>query len=98
MKTIKEEKMTKDDSNMAANAICFAANQIQEAIQHAMYCQMEPSVLYRPRIFQDGDSWCALLGDDLQIGICGWGYSPAEAVEAFNLAWDTPTTRKGDTK
>jgi hypothetical protein len=92
--------MTNEDSNMAANAICHAANMASAAIQQAVSCQMEPSVLYRPRIFQDGNQWCALLGEDLQVGICGWGFSPAEAVAAFNTAWITPTTAKvqGETK
>ena len=90
--------MTNEQLNVTASDTCYAEVMAFAAIQQAAYCQMEPSVLYRPRIFQDGDSWCALLGDDLQVGICGWGYSPAEAVAAFNLAWVTPTTRKGETE
>jgi hypothetical protein len=87
--------MTNEQLNVTASDTCHAANMAFAAIQQAAYCQMEPSVLYRPRIFQDGDQWCALLGEDLQVGICGFGFSPADAVAAFNIAWITPTTSKG---
>jgi len=58
----------------------------QECINAAM-AQQEPSVLYRPRIFRDGDMWCCLLGDDLQVGVVGFGESPSKAVQDFNRAW-----------
>lgn len=32
------------------------------------------------RIYPDGDSWCALLGADLQEGVAGFGDSPLEAI------------------
>jgi len=46
-----------------------------------------PSVLYRPRVFVDGDRWCALYGEDVQTGVAGFGLSPAEAMAAFDKAW-----------
>lgn len=55
-----------------------------------------PHVLMRPAIFPDGDMWCALLGDDLQVGIAGFGKTPAEACEDFDRAWRedrTPTAK-----
>ena len=45
-----------------------------------------PSHLYRPRLFPDGDQWCALLGDNLQEGVCGFGETPAAAMAAFDQA------------
>ncbi len=47
----------------------------------------EPYALYRPRLFIDGDHWCALLGENLQEGVAGFGKSPATAARAFNKAW-----------
>lgn len=77
------------DSNMAANAICHSASMVQESFQQVAYEQMRPAAIFKPRLFQDGDQWCALLGEDLQVGVCGFGASPAEAMYAFDLAWNT---------
>lgn len=48
-----------------------------------------PHVLYRLTPFQDGDHWCVLLGDDLQVGIVGFGETPMKACHDFdkNFGW-----------
>lgn len=46
-----------------------------------------PSVLYRPKLYKDGDMWCALYGDDIQSGVCGFGTSPEKAMCEFNKNW-----------
>jgi hypothetical protein len=46
-----------------------------------------PSVLIRPRVFVDGDQFCALYGENLQEGICGFGNTPEEALEEFDKEW-----------
>lgn len=43
--------------------------------------------LLRPKIFIDGNQWCALYGDNMQDGIAGFGDSPILAVYDFNAAW-----------
>ena len=43
--------------------------------------------LYRPTLYVDGDKWCALLGENIQIGVVGFGASPDEAMRAFDKAW-----------
>lgn len=91
----RECSMNDEYSNLAANAICVAAKEAQEACWHAAHCLTEASVLYKPRLFRDGDQWCALLGEDLQIGVCGFGSTPAEAMQDFNRAWNTPIAGKG---
>lgn len=48
-----------------------------------------PHVLMKPRIYPDGDMWCALYGEDLMNGVCGFGASPAEACAAFDKTWET---------
>lgn len=40
----------------------------------------------KPKLFKDGNAWCALWGDDLQVGISGFGKTPAEALLAFDAA------------
>lgn len=31
-------------------------------------------------VFIDGNKWCALLGEDLQEGLAGFGDTPSEAL------------------
>ena len=50
---------------------------------------LRPSVAYRPRIFIDGNQWCAQYGENGQDGVSGFGDSPREAMRAFDLAWDS---------
>jgi len=49
--------------------------------------RMRPFYLLRPRVFPDGNQWCALYGDNLQEGVCGFGDTPAKAATAFDVAW-----------
>lgn len=46
-----------------------------------------PSVLFKPRLFVDGNAYCALYGDDLQSGCTGFGATAAEAMEDFDQNW-----------
>jgi hypothetical protein len=46
-----------------------------------------PAVLFRPSLYADGDQWCALYGDDIQSGVCGFGETPEAAMAAFDKAW-----------
>ena len=40
-------------------------------------------VLYwlRPRLFTHGNQWCALVGENVQSGVAGFGYTPADAFK-----------------
>ena len=80
--------MNADDSNMAANAICHAVSMIKASWSEVAYEQARPSVLFKPKIYRDGNQWCALLGDDLQSGVCGFGDSPAKAMWDFDSNWN----------
>lgn len=51
-----------------------------------------PHVLLKPSIFPDGDQWCALMGEDIAIGICGFGDTPEEACHEFDKAFRTSKT------
>ena len=58
----------------------------------AMACSAEeersrPSYLYRPKLSIDGNQWCALMGDNLQDGVAGFGESPEAAYRDFDKAW-----------
>lgn len=37
--------------------------------------------------YPDGNYWCVSLGDDLQVGIAGFGDTPYKAIMAFNDAF-----------
>lgn len=59
---------------------------------------VRPCVLFKPRLFIDGNMWCALYGDDLQSGIAGFGESPDKAMREFDEAWRTPRPQTGEEK
>ena len=46
-----------------------------------------PFMLLRPRMFPDGNQWCALYGDNLQEGISGFGDTPEQAAHQFDIEW-----------
>lgn len=48
-----------------------------------------PSAIYKPKLFIDHGKWCALYGENLQDGVCGFGESPKEAMFDFDKAWET---------
>lgn len=72
--------------------------------QHFTYCadvilgQMQsPFVLLKPRLFPDGNQWCALYGDNIQEGLCGFGDTPAKAVLDFDTNyWQQSAINKGE--
>lgn len=52
-----------------------------------------PSVLFRPTLLQDGNAWLAIYGD-LPTGCVGTGASPAEAMAAFDKAWNAKLSER----
>lgn len=44
------------------------------------------SAVLKPALLKDGDMWCVLYGDNLQVGIAGFGPTPALALIAFETA------------
>jgi hypothetical protein len=70
--------------------ISHAAWQVGEAARacfldiasyHATY-----AAALKPTLKKDGDMWCALHGDNLQVGIAGFGPTPGLALVAFDMA------------
>ena len=55
--------------------------------EHAAREAGRPFMLLRPKMFPDGDQWCALYGDSIQDGVCAFGNTPAEAAEKFDDEW-----------
>jgi len=51
------------------------------------YLAYMPSMNYKPKIYLDGDKWCALYRDNIQDSVCGFGKSTEKAKEDFNQNW-----------
>lgn len=78
--------------NLAHQAWMYAGNEHAEAGRKAQMVHAEcvrPFMLLRPRVFPDGNQWCALYGDNLQKGVAGFGETPDAASRAFDRAWLT---------
>jgi hypothetical protein len=69
--------------------------ELKDYYQERLYHEMQTSIqidldlaMFRnlkPRLFKDGDSWCCLLGENIQEGIAGFGNSPYNAILEFNI-------------
>lgn len=81
--------MSDEYSNMAASAICHAADMIKIAWQEAGWEYQRPSVVFKPVLSKDGNMWCALFGENLQEGVAGFGETPQHAMWAFDQAWSS---------
>ena len=62
---------------------------IRCAAQETVNELQRPAAIFRPALSIDGNQWCALYGDNLQDGVCGFGDTPAAAMSAFDHAWLT---------
>ena len=63
------------------------AMQAAESVRQSAAEYERPSVVMRPKLYPDGNAWCALYGENLQEGVAAFGGSPAEAMRAFDIAW-----------
>jgi hypothetical protein len=43
--------------------------------------------MLNPKIYQDGDEWCCLYGENIAVGIVGFGKTPQKAIIDWNGAW-----------
>jgi hypothetical protein len=56
------------------------------------YKMQRPSVLFKPSVMPDGDQWCALYGENLMEGVCGFGDTPEQAMDDFDKNWHEQKT------
>ena len=75
---LKDEILNKMD-------ISYYSQNIQNEIMYVVGQYNKPSSIYRPSLSIDGNKWCALYGDNLQDGVAGFGDSPQEAMDDFNI-------------
>ncbi|KKM68130.1 hypothetical protein LCGC14_1463950 [marine sediment metagenome] len=62
-------------------------NEIRQHAADEHFEKMRPSTRYSPKLYIDGDKWCALYGEDLQNGVSGFGNSPEFALRDFDEKW-----------
>lgn len=77
--------------------ISFMKESIAQEIYSTVAEYRRPSAVYRPTLSADGIMWCALLGDNLQVGVAGFGETPEGAMAAFDVAFSkerTPTATR----
>lgn len=76
----------------------FDISHMKEIVLQEVLCALHeyqrPSAVFRPALSKDGGMWCALLGDNLQEGVAGFGETPAKAMLAFDLAFLNERTPK----
>lgn len=60
---------------------------IQQEFGIAAGEMQRPSAIYRPSVAPDGNKWCALYGENLMEGVCGFGDTPDEAMRDFDKNW-----------
>ena len=79
--------MNEEYQHMAVNAIAHEAFMAGQVIQQVAYEYERPSILLRPKLFIDGDQWCALYGENIQDGIAGFGDTAAKAMRDFDTSF-----------
>lgn len=70
-----------------SNATHILTQEISCAAANIADAMSRPSVLYRPTLTAYGASWRALLGDNIQVGVAGFGDTPEKAMRAFDEAF-----------
>lgn len=76
--------------------LSYYAQQISMGYQEAAAEQLRPCVLLRPSLSIDGNKWCAMYGDNLQDGVCGFGKSPSDAMHDFDRNYHTNLRERDD--
>ncbi len=56
-------------------------NALVEQSEYSLFAQL------KPKLYQDGNKWCVLHGENIQTGIAAFGDTPQEAVMAWNMEW-----------
>jgi hypothetical protein len=79
--------LSESKQDVVMNSICHEAFMVGQAWQHVAYSYERPSVLWEPKLFIDGNQWCALYGENIQEGVAGFGVSPEMAMYDFDKNW-----------
>jgi hypothetical protein len=69
--------------------ISFWAQRVTQEVLNTQWELQRPSMILKPRLFRDGNKFCALYGDNLVDGCAGFGDSPDDAMRDFDREWTT---------
>ena len=61
----------------------------QESVIEAV--EYNKFALLKPKLYQDGNQWCCLYGENIQEGITGFGDTPHLAILDWNNQWHVKT-------
>lgn len=76
---------------MAINDLSYITESVTRSAGEIAAALTSPHVLMRPAVYPDGNMWCALYGENLQDGVCGFGETPAAAMADFDKNWHGQT-------
>jgi len=74
-------------TRLSCDAITFAADSIRSSFESLASELGRPCAIFKPKVFPDGEKWCALYGDNLQEGCAGFGETPVSAMSDFDKNW-----------
>jgi len=73
---------------IARNFDCsWQISQVADEFKHTAWAMSRPSVIYKPTLYQDGNAWIALYGEDIATGAVGSGATPSDAMTDFDKRW-----------
>lgn len=75
--------MNSEDSACIRDAALSHISNVGNELYEAAEKLNSYAVAYKLIPFRDGNQWCVLLGADLQVGIAGFGDTPAKAIADF---------------
>ena len=79
------EVLDHEHQNMIVADFDRATLIVRDSFMEALAQYKRPSAIFRPKLYPDGDEWCALYGDNLQSGVCGFGSTPEQAMIQFDI-------------
>lgn len=86
--------MNTEDSACVRDALLSHISNVGNELYDAAEKFNSFAVAYKLIPFRDGNQWCVLLGDDLVVGIAGFGDTPAKAIADFDRQMHTPIAAK----
>lgn len=65
----------------------------EQKYEDARNIQYLPSAIFKPKLYIDGNKWCAGYGE-MPNGVFGFGYSPQLAMDDFNKSFNETLDNK----
>lgn len=89
MLTEKHSEMLKETLSVQAELEHRVKMQILYENRDAQVAELASMLKLIP--YRDGNQWCVLWGENIQVGICGFGDTPFKALLDFNNNYTSET-------